>query len=404
MILRLLGDHMSYNPGKAVVSGNTTGDGGPERLVSLAECSTDTYAFPRQTMELHTTDRSGRIHGLQGWLMSCLGYSEVDESTPGVDDGEDGLPEDEAVNRPERFPNMKSDGSRSKDRADASKADNRGNKRAAKKVIDILTSEAFVQRRPATQLANDLAVVAILVTAGYTEGWLDDKDFSELTHRTWSYLFFDDGSEVRKRIGPRGRLAQLHQAAGDKSQFEQAMGTIKLTAALTIWQFTCPGLSDSLEVSRFTLAGRLAVARLPWLWNLDSRNEVARELMLIADSIDWLNARGKASWRRLLNERDDCIAEGMSLARLERVLQQRDISEWRASITLPDVIPPGCLLWQGTHGFCATRKSVSRQRETQVDVITLRKHEPERVFEVGYLLPFRELVRIVSTDERWPLT
>lgn len=147
------------------------------------------------------------------------------------------------------------------------------------------------------------------------------------------------------------------------------------------------------------MATRLAVARMPWLWNLEARDQVERELFEIAQRTGWLGSDTTARWQEVLDNWDHLFAEGRAIAAFETALIHQDLSSLRDRVT-DDGIPAGTLLWQGPKlGFCALAQPAKRrsQVDQSVSVLTLRSQSRDTRLSTPFLLPFRSLLPVAAT-------
>lgn len=392
-VLRLLGDHLTHTPeGAARQAQGEKSDKETPSSTTTAEFFTDNYRLPGRRHEGGRLDEAARVLGLRGLLLDYFGISNddfTDEAPSGQEDGDD-----DTVDKPEDAGRKGHRGTRASPKRSLTDKERRRGQRIAKQIVDACTSKAFIETRPAAMLASDLAIVAVLLVSGHAEGWLASEDFLDLTYRVWSFLFFDDGVDEKGATRSAGALVHRHDKAESPRQFEDAISSVRLAAALATWCFCCPKGIAHAETARFEVATRLAVARLPWLWHLEARAEVERELFEIARRTGWLGADVGNRWDEVVANWDCLFAEGRALAVFERTLLQMEMSTLRERVT-DDGVAAGTLLWQGPKlGFCALAQPAKRRSrpEQSVSVLTLRSHTRDTKLSPPYLLPFRTLL------------
>ncbi|GEM_PF-1720736 len=395
-VLRLLGDHLTYTPAGSAAHEQKQQEG-KERPTSVAapEFFTQDYRLPGHPHEANRLNEATRVLGLRGLLLDYFGVlnDEHTEQAVGEDDGDD-----DTVDKPQPAEAKQHAKPSVKAICDLTDAERRRGHRIAKQIVDICTSKKFAENRPATMMASDLAIVAVLLVSGHAERWLADADFLDLTYRVWSFLFFDDGTDENGHHPSAGALARRHDASPDPHQFEESIRSFRLAAALATWCFCCPQGIAHAEATRFEVATRLAVARLPWLWYLDGRDRVEQELFAIARRTGWLGPDVAGVWGQVVLRWDNLFAEGRAIALLEASLLQMELSDLKNRIT-DDEVPAGALLWQGPKlGFCALVQAARRRSQPgqSVAVLTLRSQKRDTRLSPLYLLPFRSLLQLAA--------
>jgi hypothetical protein len=397
-VMRLLGDHLKYNPEIPHPGAPTKKrDNATSRSYSGDDFFTDDYRLPSQRRETAFVEGDERIMGLQHLLLEYFG-SETGEAPLPDEDGEQ-AGEEETVDRPEDPRRRRSPVKRDRrERQPISDAERRRARRIARKVVDQVLDKRFLRYRHQDLLANDLTIVAVLLVAGYSEGWLPPEEFSQLTHSVWTALFFDHGQLASSKSPPKGWLQCRLEEADDAAAFVESVGTVPVSAAMAMWSFTCPQATSGAETARFALANRLAVARLPWLWNLSRLDEVAFELGRIASRTGWMDEGAERRWGNLVGQWNQLLGEGRALFRLEEVLRTRTLSEW-AKMVRVDRVEKGTLLWQGGLGFAVATQQVMRRPGSvggSVGVLLLRAEKQEAQISLSYLLPVKALVDTVA--------
>jgi hypothetical protein len=380
-VLRLLGDHLRHTPeGSAHREQQEAEHRDKPQSTAASDFFTDDYSLPQRRHEVGRLDEAARVLGLRGLLLDYFGVSndETAEVPPEHDDNDD-----DAVDRQEAAKTKQRAEPRPRPKRNLTDAERRRGQRISKQIVDVCTSKAFIETRPGAMLASDLAIVAVLLVSGHAEQWLKSEDFLDLTYRVWYFL---------------GALARRHDPSASPRQFEDSIRSVRLAAALATWCFSCPLDVSHAEATRYEVATRLAVARLPWMWHLEARELVERELFEIAQRTGWLGSDVTDRWSEVLSRWDCLFAEGRAIAAFEKAVLQQDMSTLRGRVT-DDGVPAGTLLWQGPKlGFCTlaqTAKRLSRSDQA-VPVLTLRSQNRDTKLSPPYLLPFRSLLRLAA--------
>jgi hypothetical protein len=395
-VLRLLGDHLTHTPaGSAGHEQKSRDEKVRPNSVAASEFFTEDYRLPGHRHEATRLDEAARVLGLRGLLLDYFGISNDDQAGPTI--AEDDA-DDDTVDKPEAAKTKERAKPLVKAKRDLTDAERRRGQRIAKQIVDVCTSKKFAEDRPATMLTSDLAIVAVLLVSGHAEGWLTSDDFLDLTYRVWSFLFFDDGTDENGRERSVGAFTRRHDTSPSPRQFEESIRSVRLAAALATWCFCCPQGIAHAEATRFEVATRLAVARLPWLWYLEARDQVEQELFEIARRTEWLGPDVASQWGQVVSRWDSLFAEGRAIAILEHTLLQMELSDLRDRIT-DNEVPAGTLLWQGPKlGFCSLAQTAWRQSQLaqSVPVLTLRSQNRDTKLSPPYLLPFRSLLRLAA--------
>ncbi len=395
-VLRLLGDHLTHTPVSSASHEQKERDEKTSTSVAASDFFTEDYRLPAHRHDAGRLDEAARVLGLRGLLLDYFGISNDEPTGSEVEEEEGG--DDEMVDKPETVKTKQHPEPPPVTKRDLADSERRRGQRIARQIVDICTSTKFADARPATMLSSDLAIVAVLLVSGHAERWLSSADFLDLTYRAWSFLFFDDGTDDSGRERSMGALVRRHDSSPAPLQFEQSIRSVRLAAALVTWCFCCPQGVAHAEATRFEIATRLAVARLPWLWYLEARDKVAQELFEIARRTGWLGLDMVRQWDQVATRWDSLFAEGRAIAMLEQSLLQMELSELRNRVN-DDEVPAGTLLWQGPKlGFCALAQAARRRSQPgqSVLVLTLRSQKRDTNLSSPYLLPFRSLLRVAA--------
>ena len=241
-----------------------------------------------------------------------------------------------------------------------------------------------MSERPPELLAADLKVAAVLFRAGLAEAWISEQEFFDATLAIWLPLFFNAEGEEST-----GWLEQRYLTAPKQQEFAEAIRSVELAAALGCWALSPAAKGNSPEHTRFDLASALGVARLPWLWQTDGNERVAKEIAEVfaltsrGDDID-----GKVIERRWLT----LIRRGYALGLMEQAAVAVGLAVLRSRIAQTN-ITAGELLWQGTAGFCVITSNCVRRSGTTdtVEVLALQQGKAKR-FRVDFLVPVMGLL------------
>ena len=398
-ILRLMGGHLQYTPAQSssTIEENTEARTDDGRMLSLSEFYSHGY---RAAHEASTTDvviGRHRIGSLKSLLLDYLGIDDHQDSIGSdIEEVDADGDSDEAVDRIEWNPE-ESTGIKVKRVELTDREHNRGRKLASE-IVGRLADPEFLQHRPPTLLANDLAIGAVLVVAGFAEKWLGGETYLNLTHEFWTALFFDDGKSVGEIGRQRGWLERICADSDKVTEIQSTLAQPTLAGALLIWCLSCPSHSTKTERIRFRLAARLAIARLPWLWCLRDPQTI-KEAQRIAISTGWLKET-ESTWNDIQIEWESLVNEALALGRMEEVVASRPLSEWRGRLGDRD-INEGALLWQGPKmGFGVLETSICRdtRRDKSVPVRLLRHDRPETKIMPSYLIPLDGIANILDGD------
>lgn len=397
-VLRLVGDHLRYEPDVLHQQHNAAHDAKLEKATyRAADFFTNDYRLPSHHAMNVFHHEDDRILGLGRLVLGLFGTGT--EDAPSQEEDGNSLTGEETVDRPETpVPSVRQKQTGRRQHRELTEAEHKRARRIAASIVDRLTQEHFLRHRHQELLATDLSLVAVLLIAGRNEGWLSTDLFFDLTYKVWIRLFFDHGLPDAENAGAAGWLELRSQQADDLELFRQTVGTVSLSSALAMWAFTCPDVASKPEKVRFALATRMAVARLPWLWNLHRIHEVAEEIDRIASRTGWLGRGAGTGWNDIVTRWDQMFGEGRALARFEKVLTGRTVEDWRSTIER-DKIEAGTLLWQGPLGFCVAKLSAGGRTMDvgNVSVLPLRAKREVKL-KVSYVLPIKCLLRVAPVD------
>ena len=378
--------HLNYMP--TVRSGVPVRHPGPgDAIAEQPEfTAADVFASDYQAPKLDPVwfpasgDGGGHVQSLQQFLLRWFGteHQEVDDEPPMGDKNPDG---DEVVDRPESLP------ATLPPEVPPNERDRRRIARILDQIQAAMTSSEFLSERGPEYLATDLRVASALLSLGLRRGWVERKQFFDLTQGIWSSLFFS--SAPRQGMG---WLEVLADASEDRQAFVNTMRSEELSAALIGWYLAVSTDGEKSPAAvRFQLAAVLAVARLPWLWQGGNLDEIAKELaVLLAHTAD-LRLGGEEIQRRAEAEWELLMRRGQALSRLEAAVNRMTPVEIRDRIAV-EQLRPGDLLWQGNSGFCVVRRGCSRFTGANATVLKLQGNTVTE-FRASYTVPMSALLQ-----------
>ena len=260
---------------------------------------------------------------------------------------------------------------------------------ALENVIEAMGADEFVCSRSPERLGADIAATALLLRKGLVDEIISEDDFAEITKRLWIVLFFGSKEEPS--------VFQNHldsRSTEERTAFETAVASPRLTAALTLWCF--PDWSrDSTEAVRFRFSAMLLAGRLPWLVVGGSVEEIYGELRRLARAMPGgaefeALAAAWASWRQA----------GIAFQEFERAVSKWGAKELAEAVTR-DHVNRGELLWQAGE-FCVANSDYRRDQGTKAIVHSLTRASQSKI--VGnFLAPVSDLLSdmdLLPIDDR----
>ncbi len=376
--------HLQYMPKLARRQKRTNGDSDADRAVhyTRSDVFAEGYGLPPLRRSLSTGGQSGYLGSLRSLLLSWFGFrpaeEEPDTSIREPTTAEDG-DESERQDREEALPGKTTPTTK----AEIGERDRKTARRLVQQATRAMTSAEFLENRPPEFLTADLKVCVVLLRTALREGWIDGEVFLASTHAIWSSLFFTSDQEATQ-----GWLECRYHGAQEPADFAARMQSAELSAALALWALSLPEVVDTPEHARFRLASVLSVARLPWLWQGGTTEEIAAELELVLplayrhDELD--EASFRTRWRTL-------IRQGEAMRLLEESMRGRELGEVMLEVD-QDQVAAGELLWQGGCGFCVAARACSRSRDARTQVLVLQGEGQEKVFGASYIVPVAGLL------------
>lgn len=386
-VLSELHRHLQYMP-KTGFQPRKGSQKGPDGKTSPAEFQwqdvfSTNYRLPVNSM-LHgfATAHDGRISSLRSMLLRWYGISEP-EPEEGFQDvpeqGHENSQSEEPTDRVTWIPKLAS-------HPEAAERSKRESNRAIKLVWQIakrLGEPDFVAERRPELLAADLKVAVLLLRAGLSERWLSEDDFVGATLQIWLPLFFS--AEVGDDAG---LLERVYRTASSQDEFKRAFCSVELSGALALWALSMPSKAKGPEHARFVLAAALSVARLPWLWQTGSNEEIARQ---VAEALACTPSNETTEWDQIECRWLALIRRGYALNRLQHAVAHLKLGELSKRIAQPRV-SAGELLWQGAHGFCVAKNDCERVEKRNCQVLMLQRGDAENPISATYLTPVAGLL------------
>lgn len=364
-LIRLLGEHVSMSNPSSITRVQAQG-----RAASVAPPSNlgdylSTEYQLRGTARPHHAGGGIRLSWLAAALFELFGVEPESEQEAGDEpandrDGDEQEKPNEHASRPHAPPPDPTK------RSEPTAAERRRVESITRKVVERILAPDFVTLRPVALLGRDIALLALLLVKGRSEGWISSECFCELTHRAWTHLFLDDGRAVDQRAS--GAIARRRASGSAADDFDSMLATPSMTAALAVWALACPESGAPLDRARFRVARCLAVARTPWLFMPLDLDELEQAFGRIALGTGWLADDGTARWTEAIRAWNTILTQGQGLRRLEDALETISISDV-ASKDIDDWIAAGTLLWQGQRlGFCILAEETHRHSPSQASV------------------------------------
>jgi hypothetical protein len=260
---------------------------------------------------------------------------------------------------------------------------------ALENVIAAMGTDEFVSSRPPERLGADIAATALLLRKGLADEIISEDDFADITKRLWIVLFF--GSKAEPSV------LQNHLAScspEERTAFESAVASPRLTAALTLWCFPDWG-RNSTEAIKFRFSAMLLAARLSWLVVGGTVEEIHGELRRLARAMP-----GGAEFEALVAAWTNWIQAGIAFQEFERAVSTWSPKELAEAVTR-DQVYRGELLWQAGE-FCVSDGDYRRGARTKAIVHPLTKASQSKI--VGsWLAPVSELLSdadLLTIDNR----
>lgn len=305
------------------------------------------YNLPYNRSVAISLDEENRISSLQQLFLRWFGIAKLDpvEETP-VNNEDDENDEEDTVDKPEHIPFKK----KSIIKKDVTEKEKAKAQKIMNMIVATITSEDYLSKREPELIAQDLRLVSILLRSGMGEKWITENEFFDMTHEIWVPLFFS------KRYSNHGWIEYRASSEEFPDDFVSKMKSAKLSASIIAWVLGLPEGYNTLEKIRLYLACILSFARLPWLWQGDDINQVAKELKPMLElTTNRRQEYDQKEWGTINAKWQSIIRAGEALRQFESAMNERD--EEYTPLSIKDRIKivevkKGEILWQGTSGFC----------------------------------------------------
>lgn len=247
---------------------------------------------------------------------------------------------------------------------------------ALESVATAMASDEFVLGRPPERLGADIAATALLIKKGLTDKIIPEEDFANITKRLWATLFFSPTSVIKKRLASC--------SFEERYDFETAITTPRLTAALTLWclpDWSC----NSREAIQFRLSAMLLVSEFPWLVSGGTIEELHGEFRRLSRTLP-----ESAKFEALVAVWANWIRGGAAFNEFERALKNWNSKELAESIRREEVTS-GELLWQ-SGGFFLADANYRRDAKTNATIHSVIRPEEVKLFKGNRLVPVSDLL------------
>lgn len=360
------------------------------------------YGLPKPEQVFSDIKGSSSVYSLQQLLYRWLGYSDIDEESEGekgdeVDmTGDDG-DTDEDIRRDQIQADKYFEKRKQKEKLSGeTEKEKERNKIKVKKLIDAIptamSGPEFLEKRPPSKLAEDIKISVILLRSGLLEGWITEDEFFEFSYRVWIPLFFTSQKDSTKG------WVEYRSFLGEGTEFRKALESPSMTAALIAWITTAGHARGTMEYNRFYLACVISAARIPWLWQGGSKEDVAKELASLLRIGKQSKHAFDRSWEEAEKHRLSVIRRGEALRLAEKTLVKLNPGNVKDKIQQREV-KAGELLWQGKDkGFCVNKGQFMRSDNKKIIVQSLQKVE-DCLFLSPYAIPFQALLSESIIDD-----
>ena len=255
-------------------------------------------------------------------------------------------------------------------------------------VAEAMASDEFLEGRSPDRFGSDIAATALLLRKGLNDRILSTEDFTEVSGKLWTVLFFG-------LKGHPSLLEKLSERLVDAEQAGQlkAIASPKLSAALTLWCLPNWDVGD-LETVQFRFSAMLLSARFPWLVAGGEPEDVQVELRRLARSLnidagyDALNVAW-VQWLRV----------GIAFAGFEESAQKSTPKDLAQKI-VSDEVRAGELLWQAGE-LCVSEIGYKRAPNVHAIVHPLKGGAQKKI-KGDWLVPVKELVQLKGALDMHP--
>jgi hypothetical protein len=174
-----------------------------------------------------------------------------------------------------------------------------------------------------------------------------------------------------------------------------SISSVELAAALACWALAIPSRGTPEHV-RFSLACALTISRLPWLWQVDANEAVAKQVAEVFAHTSKRQVDVNGIEQRWLT----MIRRGYGLQRLDAALVGATVGELAKRIKHQSVTA-GELLWQGKIGFCVAGADCERIPGAKCNLLLLSGGHLRRDFSGPLLIPVLGLIDAAIVPEAY---
>ena len=256
------------------------------------------------------------------------------------------------------------------------------------KLADNFTNEAYISKRPLSQINKDMQLISLLLRKGISERWISDKDFLSVSGKIWSQLFLYAEPTSEKK-NDSGWLKYRMSKSKNKANFYSS----DLSASLLLWVSAIRFNNPSPEKSFFELACLEAISTMPNLWGIGNTKEVAKKFEHLLNTVDQYFDFQK-EWKRVKLIWDKFQRRGLALIELKSILKKYHLREVKNYLP-HKAIDKGSLLWQGSLGFCITKNDYNYPSDIQdtIPIYCFRKEEIKKISS-RYAIPLSSLLKL----------
>jgi hypothetical protein len=383
MLFELVSQNLKHRSSReeASISAKFGDEAGPITLHKDLLVSTGyRHAFSFPLSNINNTNSSQSIYSL---LLGSFGLNDQDIPEDRlVDENASG---DIEVDQPVQTP--MSLGSNKK--SNPSKGQRLRILKLASSIIDEVCSSDFVLVKEPGLLSRDLQVIAILLRKLYSMGWVEEKEFYNLTHKAWSQLFFSTKQDRNK-----GLMQIRFEAETSPQKFIEQLVTPDLVAALYGWFSAIRTEELDTYTYRFILSQLMAMGRCPWIWNINAKKQeqVLHKLVCIWRDSPYPNQNTTSFDNQLsqfINQIELLAKQGLALTCFENEMDGYELEFIREFIDDTNV-KQGDLLWQGPAGVCVTLED--SQFKDQLEVLSMQRPEKKSTFITNKIVSLKSLL------------
>jgi len=259
-------------------------------------------------------------------------------------------------------------------------------------VVNAMASEEYLSKRKPEMIAQDLRLVSLLLCSGMGEGWITEKEYFDMTHKIWVPLFFS-----KNYYSNQGWIEYRTNTEEFTDDFISKMKSATLSASIIAWALGLPEEYDTLEGIRLHLACILSFARLPWLWQGDDINKIAKELKPMLElSTKRDKEYDKYEWDKISAKWQIVTRAGDALKQFESAMKEKDYTPVGIKDKIKvNEVKKGEILWEGNSGICILTKDCFRLNNVNTKAKALKlqgKIEETEFGSTDVIIPLRAIL------------